>query len=352
MKILIHGATNGSNFGDCLFAHIFYEVLNDYGDVDFLRIPKFGLCKYLKNEIASYSTKFSSYKEADCLVYMSGGYFGDTTKNLRESLIRYFRYFRVAKHFIQEKKPIYICGVGGGPVSNTFLRKKMVEIMNAAKFVSVRDTETAEYFKAHGVRKEIYVTTDSALSIWKRDLPELDDSLKELVADKKNIFFHVYGSNESNKELAQKILPALNRYIAEHPNEYRVFVGSDNVTKHKISDLDIYKDLCADKISVDYSATWDFCALLKNMDSAITVKLHVGIVSSLFNKSVISFPKHINKTKRYYKQIGYSERCKLLRECCEEDVYDMISKYIDQPMNIDLRLIEKSNINLHPFYND
>lgn len=349
MKILIHGATNGSNFGDCLFAHIFYEALNDYGDVDFLRISKFGLCKYLENEIVSYTPKFRSYKDADCLVYMSGGYFGDTTNSWRESIKRYFRYFRVAKYFIQKKKPIYICGVGGGPVNNNFLRKKMVEIMNAAKYVSVRDTETAEYFKVHGVTNEIHVTTDSALSIGKRNLPELDISLKELVADKRNIFFHVYGSNESNKELALKILPALNIYISEHPNQYRVFVGSDNVTKQKISDLDIYKDLCADKVAVDYSATWDFCSLLKNMDSAITVKLHVGIVASLFNKSVISFPKHINKTKRYYKQIGYSERCKLLRECQVDDVYKMINRFIDQPMSIDLHLIEKSNINLHPF---
>lgn len=349
MNILIHGATNGSNFGDCLFAHIFYEAMSEYGVVDFLYMPRFGICDYLINEISSYKHSLSNYKDADCLVYMSGGYFGDTTESWKEALIRYFRYFRIAEYFIRNKKAIYVCGIGGGPVKNSFLRKKMVRVLNEAKFVSVRDEETVDFFHSYGVTNPIHITTDSALSIKNRKLPPLEKKLHELTVEKKNIFFHVYGSDKSNKELIMKILPALNRFIAEHLDEYRVFVGTDNVCRKKTCDLEIYKKLSADKTAVDYSSTWSFCSLLKQMHSVITVKLHVGIVSSLYGKSVVSFPKHINKTKRFYKQISCPERCKLLKDCDENEVYSMIKQFIDLPIEIDPSVTEKAGINLHPF---
>ena len=347
MKIIIHGATNGSNFGDCLFAHLFYEAFSEYGIVDFLHMPIFGICDYLTREIPFYKSAIVNYKDADCLIYMSGGYFGDTEGNWKEALTRYFRYFRIAKYFIKSNKPIYVCGIGGGPVKNSFLRKTIVRILNEAKFVSVRDEETAAYFRDHGVVNSIIVTTDSALSIKNRKLPKFE--LCKTTVAKKNLFFHVYGDDKNNQELILKILPALNRFIDEHPNEYRVFVGTDYVCKSKICELEIYKNLDGDKVAVDYLSTWNFCSLIQQMNSVITVKLHVGIVSSLYGKSVISFPKHANKTKRFYKQIGYSDRCKLLKDCDENEIYSMINRYIDIPIEIDSTIIEKARCNLHPF---
>lgn len=351
MKILIHGAINGSNFGDCIFAHIFYESLAEQGTVDFVKAPMFGLCDFLSNEIIGYKSSINSIKNADCLVYMSGGYFGDTTSSWKEAVKRYLRYFRIAEYFIKNNKPIYVCGVGGGPVSNKFLRNKIVKILNAARFVSVRDQETADYFRQNGVQNRILITTDSALSIKDRKIPELSVELKTLTKDKKNIFFHVYGNDNSNKEISKKILPSLNRFLSVHSNKYRVFVGTDNICKTKIRDLEVFKNLHGDKVAVDYSSTWGLCSLLKYMDAAITVKLHVGIVTALYGKSVISFPKHVNKTKRFYKQIGYSERCKLLKKVEQEDVYGMMSQFMDEKISIDLELIEKACINLQPFKN-
>ena len=348
VNILIHGAINGSNFGDCIFAHIFYESLSKKGTVDFVKMPKFGLCDYLSKEILEYTPSFNKIKEADCLVYMSGGYFGDTTNSWREAVKRYFRYFRIAEHFIKCNKPIYICGIGGGPVNNGFLRNKIVRILNKAQFVSVRDQETADYFYQNGVKRTILVTTDSALSIKNRKLPALDSKINVLTHDKKNIFFHVYGSDKSNKELADKILPALNRFLDDHSGEYRVFVGTDNISRNKIKELDIFRNLIGDKVAVDYTCTWGMCSLLKNMDTAITVKLHVGIISALYEKSVISFPRHINKTKRFYNQIGFSERCMLLKDINIEGVYSMLCKFMDKKISIDPELVEKSNINLQP----
>ena len=348
MRILIHGATNGSNFGDCLFAHVFYEALLEFGDVDFLKKPRFGLCDYLAREIKNYKSSFKA-KDADCLVYMSGGYFGDTTNSWKEAVVRYFRYFSVAKHFIKNSKPIYVCGVGGGPVNNRFLRKRMIQILNYADFVSFRDQETADYFVQNGLTNKVFVTTDTALSIKGRALPQLSAEYESMLGEKKNIFLHVYGDDNYNVELEEKILPALNRFLNEHLNEYRVFVGTDNLCRGKVSELNIFRRLEADKIALEYYSTWDFCSLLGHMDSVITVKLHAGIVSALYNKSVLSFAKHVNKTIRFYKQIGYIERCKLLRDIDAEKAYDMMNRYMDERIHIKQEIIDQAKTNLCPF---
>jgi exopolysaccharide biosynthesis predicted pyruvyltransferase EpsI len=226
------------------------------------------------------------------------------------------------------------------------LRKKIINIINSAKFVSFRDQETANYFKKYGVDREIYVTTDTALSINTLKIPSLDCNFESLMREKKNIFFHVYGSDKTNYELAEKLLPALNHFLLEHPNEYRVFVGTDNLCRKKIQELDIYKSLCADKIPVNYSSTWAMCSLLKSMNTVLTVKLHVGIVSSLYGKSVISIPKHVTKTKRFYKQIGASDRSTLLKEATADEVYRKLCQYADMPIQVPVELQEKAWLNI------
>lgn len=350
MKILIHGATNGSNYGDCLFAHIFYKKLSKYGEVDFLEMPFFGICEYLKKEIPGYVNKNINIRNADVLVYMSGGYFGDTTKSLKEAIKRYFRYFFVAEYFIFKRKQIIICGVGGGPIYNRFLRKKIVRLMNYASYITVRDEETAIYFKNNGVSNEIVVTTDSALEIEKNKVQELDNYIiKKQFPNKSKIFFHVYGDNKNNYELKTKILPALNKFIFENPDKYVVYVGTDNYCKTKIQDLDIYKELRANKVPLQYESTKKMNCILNNMDFVITVKLHVGIVATLFEKSVLSFARHKSKTKRFYKQIGYTDRCILLSQVNENVIYEMINKYIDIPMKIDEEIKRVAEKNFKPF---
>ena len=350
MKILIHGAVNGSNFGDCLFANIFFEYLKKRNHkVCFVTIPFFGISEYLKNELRDYDSNSVTLLNADCLLYMSGGYLGDTTGSVLESIKRFIRYFIIAIPFIVRRKPIYFCGIGGGPIKNKILRHIIVSILNYADFISTRDQETADYFILNGVNTPITVTTDTALTIYGMKLPEVPTEINCNLYSKKNIFFHIYGSNRSNQEIEDKILPALNRFLNENPEQFRVFVGTDNKCKNKIESLRVFQELNADKVPVDYLGTWQMCSLLSKMDTVITVKLHVGIVASLYNKGVVSFPKHKTKTKRFYKQIGNTSRCKQLSECDQQTVFEMINKFHDDPVLINRDLIESAKININPF---
>ena len=71
-KIVIHGATSDSNFGDVLFGHLFYKkclTLQD-AQVDFLQNGKYGIGEFLRKEL-SYDRIISrsDFLNADVLVF-------------------------------------------------------------------------------------------------------------------------------------------------------------------------------------------------------------------------------------------------------------------------------------------
>ena len=351
MNYLIHGATNGSNFGDCLFAHIFYEYLlkNEKDSVAFYKAPRYGIGQFLINEL-NYSDNGQNLKNSDSLVYMSGGYFGDTDGNIRETIVRYIRYFYIGDYFIKKKRPIYICGIGGGPIHNKWLLKKLVGIMNNASAITVRDEETANFFLTHGVVKNVIVTSDTALLLKYMKIPTLDnfvnDKIEQIAKNRKIIFVHVYGADKFNVEIEEKIIPALNIFFSKHPDEYICIVGTDNKSKTKVENLTVFKKIHCDKIAYDFYDTMQMCAILKKIDIAITVKLHVGIVASVFGKCVISVAKHKNKTKRFYKQIGESDRCRQLSEVDSSDIEELMEKFCKKKVSIPLELFERAKKNL------
>ena len=68
-------------------------------------------------------------------------------------------------------------------------------------------------------------------------------------------------------------------------------------------------------------------ALISEMDSVATNKLHVGIVSAAVGTSVVSFPFH-NKTLRFYKQIEAEQRCIPLKFVERGDIKRQIERYL------------------------
>lgn len=82
MKIILHGATNGSNFGDYLFADIFWRRLkevNSEGENIFFEFLKYGISDFFKKNLEyKYEFKKKDIFDADLLIYFSGGYFGES----------------------------------------------------------------------------------------------------------------------------------------------------------------------------------------------------------------------------------------------------------------------------------
>lgn len=348
MNIVIHGAINSSNFGDVLFAKMFYSACSDLPDsnVDFVQIPRFGVGNFVRKE-TGYKRVLSKmgYLKADKLVMMSGGYLGLSSTDLYSVVHLYARFIFPARIYQFIKKPVYIIGVSGGPIENKWLRKSVIKLIDHAEKVIVRDEETKDYLIQYGATNDIEVTADTALSIDKKRIPEIDDlALRSFLQSRKTIFLH---SEEcADLEVAKSIIPSLNLFLSNHP-EYGIVFGYD----YQI-DRSIKKSICWDTISCEakfayeYKSVDQMLALLNNIDVIITTKLHVGILGSVFGKSVLAFPEMEEKTKNFYKQIGYSERCIPLSKINEEIVLYQLEKYYDKPIEINDELIKRAQKNL------
>jgi len=350
MNILIHGFTQVANYGDVLFAHIFFQELSKYGKVGFLDLKGVGIDPILKDEI-KYDTTIN-LNNADLFVYMSGGYFGDTTNRFKEVVFRYRNYFRIAGTCRRHRIPVVVCGVSGGPLHNRLLRSCVVKLLNYASRITVRDIESKEYFEKYGVKQNICVTTDTALALSYpeyasyREETSVIKEIKEKAKGRKILFFHIYPKDSSNEKICEIVLPALNRFIKSHPGEFYVVVGADKITSVEvIENTEAYQSLVADKTAFAYRNTKEMCGMLNAVDCTITVKFHVGIVSCVYGKSVISFPIHPSKTQRFYRQIGCAERCLLLEETSSDEAYNQIEKYYSSPVLIPNEILDKARLN-------
>ena len=354
MKILLHGADNNSNFGDVLFAHLFYEKCLEVGfeSVDFVQFPKYGIGEFCRKEL-KYTNRMSIRQmlKADALILISGGYFGEDQNNIKETIKRYIRYFLPALIFQKTGKDVYILGVGGGPLFSHFLRKAAVKIWNRAVHIRVRESETKKYFEQYGVINNIVITSDTAQVITQDVLPRLkiENDLKQRFGNKKLILLHLVMKQENDQKIAEYIVPALKRFITEYP-DYGIVAAPDFVRDREVLlNLKTIEALGLSNCYVyDYYDSWQMCALINRMDIVITTKLHVGIVGASLGKSVLSFPAHREKTGRYYHQIGEDGRCIHINKIDENIVYDQFLKYYDKPIILskEIRMLAQSNLDV------
>lgn len=348
MKIIIHGSVFTDNFGDVLFSDMFYSRLKKNGnEVYFLGIPKIGISDFAKKEI-NYKEKCTlrNLLTAKVVVMLSGGYLGEDAISFKNTIVRYIKYILPIRVFELLKKKVYIIAVGGGPLNNSFLRYSCVKALNKATYLSVRDEETYQYFKGYGVKNNMIITSDTAQSITKAYCNGF--KMNYCVNNgSKYIFLHYVNNQSVDEEMAEKVIPALNRFLMEH-NDYGVIVGTDvKVEYSDVLNSKTYSHLNSnDKTIFEYNSVKELCGLLSSIDFVVTPKLHVGIVAASFGKSVISFPIHREKTGRYYRQIGEEQRSIKLSEVNENIVYSQLSCYYDKPIIIPDSLIRQANANI------
>ncbi|MBQ9314223.1 MAG: polysaccharide pyruvyl transferase family protein [Clostridia bacterium] len=339
MKIIIHGSTFGSNFGDCLFAKMFYDFCEKkypdsvkfYENNSLIRKDLFTVSEHYRDYM-NYQKTFSKkdLAECDCMVYMAGGYFGETTTSLKEAVIRYWRYMKFGYYAIRHKKPIAIIGVGAGPISKEFLRRKIKKIFNYASLITVRNEESKKYLEEIGVKNEIIVTSDVAQMVDKSFTSKLEDktltNIKESIGNKKIILLHCSTQIKHINIIKEKILFELSKYAVE--NDYGIVLCVDQCDVSRIEELTKMADILECPFYVyNYENPSKLISLIDFVDIVVTSKLHVGILSCSLNKSVYSFPFNKNKIVRYYKQIGYPERCIPVGLLKNNDVYNLMKKY-------------------------
>lgn len=328
MKVLIVGATFNSNFGDLLFSHLFYDKCKEVGfeHVSFWQWPKHVLCDFVRNEL-DYHEKISVWQALryDALILQSGGMMGDRIYTKNGVKLRFIRFFIPTLLFTLMRKPVYILGCGGGPLYSGRMRKMARFVWNRAKRITVRDEETRDYFLSIGVTHEIQVTSDTAQVITPQQLPafeksaELDNYLKG-----RKMLLHVAHFPKKGDVQDSVILPAIREFLQAHP-DYALVVTTDKAEKNDqtIAFMNDKKDY----LFCPYRDCYQLASLLNCANVIITLGLHMGIVGAALGKSVISFPHNYNKTHRYYKQIGESERCIPLTDVTQSLVLSQLEKF-------------------------
>lgn len=352
MRIMLHGAVNLSNYGDYLFAELFYTTLRNKGvQAEFYNHPKYGISSFFVEHLG-YKPEKCSLKEmvkgCDAFVFFSGGYFVEPTKKGFLSETHHIqRYLYPASLFMKSRKPIYVMGVGAGPFDeNAAFSKRAREILNYATVITVRNEESLQYCKEFGIKNDIQVTADTALVI-KEFLEREKQSVPKFEAEngKKMLLFHIDSNPEVTAKLREIVVPATIRFLKAHP-DYQLYLAADGIKKER--HFQNYEAMFAgcDPIVLKYDDPWKLTRQIERADLIITTKLHVGIVGSALGRSVVSFPFVPNKTIRFYKQIGEADRCVPLKEITTQKAYQMLEAYQDRMITVPQELIEKAKMNL------
>ena len=357
MNIMLQGYLCDANFGDVLFAHLFYKRCLEAGfqDVDFFQFRGYGIGAVCRKELG-YTRQKSLWSCfcADAFVLISGGSFWNDSRIENDAKIRFRRFILPALIYQFLGKPVWILGVGGGPVDTIWLRKMMVKLLNKAKTVYFRDELTNQIFSDYGVKNKTLVTADTAL-VLKPDMLEAfekKDELEKISAGRKKLLFHIPDGKVANQYVADIVTPGLIPFLKEH-KEYLLVLSNDNIrdigSEEKGYIENIRKSLNDNGIEFYdyiYHSCWQMCSLINEMDCLVTSKLHVGVVGAALGKSVVAFPIHREKTDEFYKMIGESDRCINLRNLNSNTVYGQMNKFHDKQIHISDELRMKAEMNL------
>ena len=343
MKILLNGATGGTNFGDFLFAQIFHNSVSSIVGEDnvFWYDSKYCLSDFYKKYLKCNARKHK-LKDIDALVCISGGYFCGGDKNIYFYLVRYLRYFHLCIRCILRKIPVAIIGVEVAKPKLKLMDWIQKFILKRAEIVIVRNEESLEHLRRYGVKNPI-CTADTAHVIT-ADMFEnrfVQDDIVDLQG--KKLFFHVQPSCMNE---ARRLIPVINRFIKNHP-EYAVVVGTDQYLEDNTCIHELCKNFSFSNFAVyRYEDPVVLCKVLNMMDLIVTPKLHVGIVGTTLSKSVVSFSVHTEKIARFYHQIGEDDRSLAMQNFSEDKALEMLEKYEGTCVCIKQEILEASKSNL------
>lgn len=343
MKILLNGATGGTNFGDFLFAKIFQDAVSEKIGIEnvFWYNSRYCLSDFYKEHL-KFNKKKYKLNDITALVCISGGYFCGDDKNFKDYIIRYLRYFHLCLKCIKKNIPIAIIGMDVAKPKIKLMEMIQKYILKRATLLTVRNIESYNLLVEYGI-KNVYCGADTALSI-KKDLYEneiVPDDIKNI--KNKKLYFHVQLSCIDG---AEKQIAAINNFLRCFP-DYSVIIGTDQyIENYDMLQRLSNKILCKEKIVYRYNNPIELCKVLTVMDCIVTPKLHIGIIGALFSKSVISFSVHTEKIKRFYEQIGESGRSLSMAEFDVDRATDILKEYHDKTIQVPKTIIEKAEMNL------
>ena len=338
MKVAIHGSYFGDNFGDSLFVLQYIKYLNKIGinneDIYLIsagsRVRKYSKVSSVKG--------LKAIKEANRVIFIGGGYFGERKeKQLIWHLRFWIRHISICLLCIIYGKRYAFFGVGAGPQSNVISRKLSKLVINGSEFFSARDKISFDFLLRIGVKSEKLIeVADSLISY-----PKINSDENKT----KKLLIHMPKSADHDNSI-ESILTELNNGLTEI---HEVIVVRDF---YKPSFIDITERISGKIFKnikvLEYESPENLMDLICASDLVITIKLHVGILALTQGKFVISTYVH-EKTPRFYAQMNAETNCFELKKLDEKErtrFRQALKRYSEQEnIQIPSELIEKSKKN-------
>lgn len=344
MKILLHGATNcgSSNFGDYLYGDAVYRYITKnfpYCQVQFYQ-PSWYFRKYIK----SYREYGITPMNADLILYIPGGYFGEGHHpRLRDNLIQFLRFMPLGLFGVLFRKRIVILGIGAGPIKSLLLKFPIRLIGKKAKLITARDPESQQALQKIGL-DNTRLTGDLILTLNPEEYAEGTEQLqkiKELCGSKKILFIHYNHSREAMEKFAAAIIR-----FKQSNETYQFVIGTDSILVNEAQLFLKFTQIAGMQcIHYRYNSPYELIQMLMMTDTVLTCKLHVGVMASLLGKSVVCIAEHPEKTIRYYRQIEHTERFASLYDTQPEIIASMLNNYCNTPIKVPKAEIERSELN-------
>lgn len=306
-KIVMIGALWTRNFGDVLLADLFGEKVKENGGEPFFPTVSDGVAK----DLGVRESVLRSFIGADAYLFFGGGYLSEPPSGvIKWALSRYLRIFVFADICRLLGKKYYVIGVGAGPCTSKLTKLIFKRFCNNAQQVVVRDLESYETLKRIGVKNDVQVACDLALSV------AMNTTEVKLLPGMENRTLVALHLTSRQPDLNEKIISYFMNsrirenvwFIEDHPGEFeRVYSVNPSV-----------KRLVGERV-VHYINHKDFVDKIGLFDFVITSKLHVGIIASALNKRICSFPYH-GKVIAFYKSIDRPDICYVGDRNSEEDI--------------------------------
>ena len=340
-KIILHGATDwgSSNFGDFLYgAAIYNYIKKHYKNIE---IGFYNPSKYFVRYLGECRVSLS---KSDVLIYIPGGYFGQSHKSrLIDNMIQFVRFMPVGIKAIFRSIKIGVIGIGAGPIVSPLLKYPIKMIGKKAEVISTRDIESYNALKELGLNN-IVGLSDMILALNIKSLSDTTKQVEDICkkCEGKKILFVHYNHSVVARDIFARLLDT---FIAENL-EYQLVVGSDCLLSYEQEYYNEFSKKVRKKcIHFSYDSPYEMIALLEKVDAVLTCKLHVGVVATMLNKPVVCLAEHPEKTMRYYRQINQANRCASLYDTSEDEMLNILKENISEKSFVPDEEIDKAKQN-------
>jgi polysaccharide pyruvyl transferase WcaK-like protein len=351
LVIAIHGACFGDNFGDTLLLQLLTRILRAEFPQATIAIP-FAPPKSAA-KIGADVTGIKYLFRSDAFVFGGGGYFGEPDRGkFRWSIRNFLRYILPGLIVTCLRKPLFIVGVGAGPIASRLLRRSIKRIFSCASFAAVRDSESKAFVTEIGVNpSKLTLTADLALAIADMEfreqfLPELAALVRQgVVAPQFKAKIGIHFNQLSPGSFEQKMSDEMIRHFGFRSVVAVNDQGDQRGSGASSRSLAPSSPDSAEASTCIYQGLAQFIHEISQMDVVLTKKLHVGIIASAMGVPAVAVPRH-SKISRLYRQIGKAHCCIPADEANAETVLSQIETVRAETWQLPRHVIEDALTNL------